>query len=77
MPSAFNFVVVIQDLESRLYLKNLDSWTQDIKQAMDFKHIHDATLFASKARLSNCHIVMSFGDPQYDVTIRYGRESMN
>jgi hypothetical protein len=70
VPSGSNFIVVIQNTESGHYLKKSNEWAQQIKEAVVFEHILDASLYASKMRLMNYHIVMSFGDPRYDVRIR-------
>jgi hypothetical protein len=62
--------IVLQNRESLLYLKGDGQWTHAVEEATAFEHIADASAFARKAKLSILDIVMSFGDPRYDVRLR-------
>jgi hypothetical protein len=62
--------IVLQNRESLLYLTKDGKWTDDVAQATKFDHIADASTFAVRANLSLVDIVMSFGDPKYDVRLR-------
>jgi hypothetical protein len=62
-------IVVIQDVRTGQYLKKASVWVPDVREAAVFEHILDASSYAMKARLKDYHIVMSFGDPRYDVRL--------
>ena len=61
--------IVLQNRESLLYFNKDGQWTPDIKQATSFEHVADASAFARKSKLALLDIVMSFGDPRYDVRL--------
>ena len=62
--------IVLQNRESLLYLTEDGRWTDKISQATQFAHVADASAFALKSKVSLMDIVMTFGDPQYDVRLR-------
>lgn len=62
--------IVLQNRESQLYLKGEGLWTSTVEEAAQFEHIADASAFARTTKLSILDIVMSFGDPRYDVRLR-------
>jgi len=62
--------IVLQSRESLLYLKGEDEWTSEVAEAAKFEHIADANTFARRSKLTRLDIVMSFGDPRYDVRLR-------
>jgi len=59
--------IVLQNRESLLYLNQDGKWTSNIEEATRFEHVADANSFARKSKLTLLDIVMSFGDPRYDV----------
>ena len=61
--------IVLQNRESLLYLKGADQWTPNVSEASSFDHVADANNFARRSKLSVLDIVMSFGDPRYDVRL--------
>ena len=63
-------LIVLQNRESHLYLKEVGQWTSVVEDAAKFEHIADASAFARHSKLSILDIVMSFGDPKYDVRLR-------
>jgi hypothetical protein len=63
-------MIVLQSRESQLYLKGEGQWTPAVEDAAKFDHIADASAFARESKLSILDIVMSFGDPRYDVRLR-------
>ena len=62
--------IVLQSRESQLYLKGEGQWTPTVQEAVKFNHIADASAFACKSKLALLDIVMTFGDPKYDVRLR-------
>jgi hypothetical protein len=62
--------IVLQNRDSLLYWKGEDQWTPHLDEAHQFAHIADANTFARKAKVAALDIVMSFGDPKYDVRLR-------
>lgn len=62
--------IVLQNRESLLYLTKDGKWTDDVSRATKFDHVADASSFAMRAKLSLMDIVMTFGDPKYDVRLR-------
>jgi len=61
--------MLIQDRESRLYFKKPNDWTADLAEAADFKEIIAAVDAARDTGRQTLDILMSFGDPKYDVRI--------
>lgn len=61
--------IVLQNRLSLLYLKESGEWTPDLSEAVDFTHVMDASSFAHRSEPGNLDIVMTFGDPRYDVRL--------
>lgn len=68
-PEQMTTRVVIQDRQSRLYLKGADEWTPEINEAEDFEQIVEAIDFLRLARLPHIDVLMHFEDPKYDVRL--------
>ncbi|MDB6022261.1 MAG: hypothetical protein JWQ04_2118 [Pedosphaera sp.] len=64
-----DYKVVIQSRKTQLYFQAWDAWTDEIYLAKNFVHVVDACLFASKSGMRQCEVIMSFGDPMYDLRI--------
>ncbi|HEX3798003.1 MAG TPA: hypothetical protein VH413_04815 [Verrucomicrobiae bacterium] len=62
--------IVLQNRESLLYWKGEDQWTPNLDEAQPFAHIADANTYARKTDFAELDIVMSFGDPKYDVRLK-------
>jgi hypothetical protein len=62
--------IVLQNRESQLYLKKEGEWTALVADAAHFEHIADASAFVLRSKLPILDIVMTFGDPKYDVRLR-------
>jgi hypothetical protein len=58
--------VLLQNRNSRLYLKITNEWTPDIKEAEVFRGVVQAIQFASRSRLPSMDVIMYFGNPRYD-----------
>ena len=70
MSGDFYARVLLQDWETLLYLVGPGEWTPDVDLALDFQHVRQAHEFALKTRQFNLDIVMTFGEPCYDVRLR-------
>ena len=60
---------VIQDRESNLYFKMPGEWTAEIGEATDFKQMLVALDSAQQTGRQTLDILMTFGEPKYDVRI--------
>jgi hypothetical protein len=60
---------IIQDRQSRLYFKQPDAWTADIGEATNFERMTAAIEFARQTGRQTLDVLMTFGDPKYDVRI--------
>lgn len=69
------YLVVIQNQKTQLYLQAGQVWTQEIKEAANFKTTLEASAFAVHQKLSDCDIVMHFGDAKYDVRVEANRQN--
>ena len=67
--------IVLQNRESLLYLKGEGQWTPHVAEASSFEHVADANAFVRHAKLPVLDIVMTFGDPRYDVRLRASEEA--
>jgi hypothetical protein len=61
--------IILQDKGSLLYFQGPDAWIHDINAATNFEQVLAALEFVRRAKLANLDIVMSFGDPKYDVRL--------
>jgi len=61
--------IVLQNRESLLYFDQAGRWPSSVEEARQFDHVADANAFARESRLPLVDIVMSFGDPRYDVRL--------
>ncbi len=61
--------VVLQHRQSRLYLSETRAWTPDIAQAANFEQILAAIEFVRQNKHAHLDILMTFGEPRYDVRI--------
>jgi hypothetical protein len=67
MASNLRARVVIQNRDSLLYFGGGDQWTSDINQAVDFERLRHAREMAREIKQINLEILMTFGEPKYDV----------
>ncbi len=61
--------IILQDRKSRRYFKKLGEWTAEIQEANDFKEVISALEFAHRIGHRELDILMTFGEPRYDVRI--------
>lgn len=63
--------VFIQSKTTRLYLSGNDKWTADTDEARDFRSSLKAMDFLQQFKLEQTHIILKFGDPKYDIILRF------
>ncbi len=62
--------IVIQRIETSLYLQEGEQWTPDWSKALNFTHVASATHFCQAVRLHGVRLVMQFescADPGFVV----------
>jgi hypothetical protein len=62
--------VYIKQSKTGRYLKRTDSWTSDQGHALCFKNSLDAIDFILSNKIRGSVILITFGDPIYDIEIR-------
>jgi hypothetical protein len=63
-------LVVLRSRVSHLYFLVEGQWTSDIKAARNFQQVLAAAEFVRKTKLGQLDLVLHFGDPKYDITLR-------
>jgi hypothetical protein len=61
--------VILQNRRTRLYFRGSNEWTPDIAQAANFEQVIAALEFVRQSKHAHLDILMSFGEPRYDVRI--------
>jgi hypothetical protein len=59
--------VLLQDLDTRLYLKGLVGWTDDPSEALDFQDTTRAIEFWNDNDLLKVQVVLKYNDTKDDV----------
>jgi hypothetical protein len=61
--------VLLQHIESGLYLKEVEAMTHDPAEAMDFLSSTQAINYCVAHKISGMHIVLRFQDQHYDIVL--------
>ena len=61
--------VFLRNRDTGLFFQSLDKWTTVRQRALRFASTAIAMKMVSDLRLQNMEIVLSFGDPAYDVMV--------
>lgn len=61
--------ILLQQKDTGLYFKDIDSWDPDPAQAMDFVSSTALIDFCVANRISNAHIVLKFNEQRYDIVL--------
>jgi hypothetical protein len=64
--------VFLRNRDTGLFFQTLDKWTTARQRALHFKSSARAIKTVSDLRLQNMEIVLSFGNPAYDVMAPVG-----
>ncbi len=61
--------ILLQQKETGLYFKDIDAWTRNSPEAMDFVSSTAAIDFCVANRLNGLQIVLKFDEQQYDIVM--------
>ncbi|MGO8925404.1 MAG: hypothetical protein ACLQU3_00555 [Limisphaerales bacterium] len=61
--------ILLQQRDTSLYFKDIDSWTADSSEAMDFVSSTAALEFCAANKLAEMHIVLKFDGEKYDIVL--------
>ena len=61
--------ILIQQKESGLYFRDIDSWTRDAAEAMDFLSSTSAIDFCVTNRINGVQLVLKFEEQRYDIVL--------
>ena len=61
--------ILLQQKDSGLYFKDIDSWTADSPEAMDFLSSAAALEFCAANQLAGVQIVLKFDGEKYDIVL--------
>jgi len=61
--------ILLQRKESGLYFKDVDSWTGDTVEAMDFVSSSTALEFCATNKLDMVQVVLKFEDERYEIVL--------
>jgi len=59
--------ILVQRKDTGLYFKDIEAWTLDYKEAMDFVSSTSAIDFCMANKLENVHLVLKFEEQRYDI----------
>jgi hypothetical protein len=61
--------ILLQQKESGLYFKDIDSWDPDPSEAMDFLSSTSAIDFCVANKISDVQLVLKFDEQRYDIVL--------
>ncbi len=61
--------ILLQQKDTGLYFKDIEAWTRNIPEAMDFVSSTAAIDFCVANRLNGLQIVLKFDEQQYDIVM--------
>lgn len=61
--------ILLQQKETGLYFKDIDSWTRNSAEAMDFLSSTAAIDFCVTNKLSGVQLVLKFEEHRYDIVL--------
>ncbi|HSU56184.1 MAG TPA: hypothetical protein VLT36_19150 [Candidatus Dormibacteraeota bacterium] len=61
--------IVLQQKETGLYFKNIESWARDSSDAMDFLSSTAAIDFCVRNKLNDVQLVLKFEEQRYDIVL--------
>ena len=66
---AFHMRILLQQKDSGLYFKDINSWDADPFEAMDFLSSTMAIDFCVANKISNVQLVLKFDEHRYDIVL--------
>jgi len=64
--------ILLQQKETGLYFKDINSWTEDTLDAMDFLNSTEAMDFCKSNNLAGVQLVLKFEQQRYDIVMPLG-----
>jgi hypothetical protein len=61
--------ILLQQKETGLYFKDIDSWESDPSEAMDFLSSTSAIDFCVANKISSVQLVLKFDEQRYDIVL--------
>jgi hypothetical protein len=61
--------ILVQQKASGLYFKDIEAWTRDTAEAMDFVNSTAAIDFCVNNKLKDVQLVLKFDEQQYDIVL--------
>jgi hypothetical protein len=61
--------VLLQNIETKLFLKGPNSWTADVEKARDFPNSLNALNHCNANGLKNVQVLLKFKQERYDVAL--------
>ncbi len=61
--------ILIQQKETGLYFRDIDAWTRDPGEAMDFLSSTSAIDFCVSNRVNGVQLVLKFEEQRYDIVL--------
>lgn len=61
--------ILLQQKESGLYFKDIDAWSRNPDEAMDFVSSTSAIDFCVLNKISNVQLVLKFEEQRYDIVL--------
>ena len=61
--------ILLQQKDSGLYFKDIESWTRDSSEGMDFLSSTAAIDFCSRNKLKGVQLVLKFEEQKYDIVL--------
>ena len=61
--------ILLQQKETGLYFRDIDSWDSDPSEAMDFLSSTSAIDFCVANRISSVQLVLKFDEQRYDIVL--------
>ena len=62
--------ILLQSSRTLKWFRRMDVWTDNVQEAFDFQHSQRALDFIRKHHVSFVQLVVSFPEPNSDVTVR-------
>jgi hypothetical protein len=66
---AFDMRILLQQKDTGLYFRDIDSWDSDPSEAMDFLSSTSAIDFCVANKISNVQLVLKFDEQRYDIVL--------
>ncbi len=62
--------ILVQNCQTKYFLQSRTAWVAHEKEAMKFDSSSQALFFCLQHHIGEVHILLKFGEPQYDVCLR-------